>query len=82
MSAVTSTSLAVLRRLTTNGTARRLRQDAGLSLADVAKDVGVGAPTILRWETGQRVPRGDRALRYADVLADLASTLSGLQEIK
>lgn len=67
----TSASLAVARRLAANGEARRLRVASGLSLGDIARDVGVGVSTVSRWETGQRSPRGEAALRYAGVLAEL-----------
>lgn len=74
----TAPSLALARRLAADGTARQLRQAAGLSLYDVARDLGVGAGTVSRWETHQRVPRGDAAVRYAGLLAELlAMELSG-----
>jgi transcriptional regulator with XRE-family HTH domain len=63
--------LVLLRRALADGTARRLREAAGLSLADVARPAGVTAATISRWESGTRTPRAEQALRYAAVLKAL-----------
>lgn len=60
--------LALVRQLITSGAARRTRQDAELSLSEIAEACGVDTATVWRWETGRRRPRGDAALRYADVL--------------
>lgn len=57
-----------------NGVGRALRLSAGLSLREVADDVGAGDPsTVYRWEMGQRRPRGEMAERYGDLLDRLAS---------
>ncbi len=63
--------LVLLRRALADGTARRLRTDAGLSLSDVARYAGVTPATVSRWETGTHVPRVDQGLRYAAVLKAL-----------
>lgn len=69
---MTATELATVRRMARDGTARRLRRDAGLSIRDIAVDVGATLATISRWETGQRVPRRGLAVeRYAALLQDL-----------
>jgi transcriptional regulator with XRE-family HTH domain len=65
--------LAEVRRLARTGEARRVRQAAGLTETEVAAVVGVSMPTISRWESGQRRPRGGApALAYAELLAELA----------
>ena len=66
-------NLALLRRLTADGGARRLRTRNALSLAEVARAVGVTAPSVWRWEHGEQRPRGDAAARYAALLAELAA---------
>jgi transcriptional regulator with XRE-family HTH domain len=68
-------ALVRLRRLTTSGAARSIRLGAGLSLAEVGAAVGdgVGAPTVWRWETGERAPHGDLALCYLAVLDALVT---------
>lgn len=43
----------------------------GHSQAEIASAAQVAQSTVALWETGQRVPRGDAALRYADVLESL-----------
>jgi transcriptional regulator with XRE-family HTH domain len=63
--------LARVRALARNGTARTIRVAAGISLGELAKSVGVDRSTILRWESGERRPRGAAALRYAQTVRDL-----------
>lgn len=60
--------LAEVRALATSGAARRIRQRANLSLAEVAAACGVDQSTVHRWECGKRSPRGPAALRYAALL--------------
>jgi transcriptional regulator with XRE-family HTH domain len=60
--------LARLRALCSAGLARQIRLAGRLSQADVAEDVGVDPSVISRWETGDRKPRGDAALRYLMLL--------------
>lgn len=65
--------LAVLRRMVADGTARRIRESAGLSVREVAAAVGVAPSCVSRWERGERVPRhGAAAGRYAEALVALA----------
>lgn len=47
---------------------KALRVSLGLSQHDFAVRIGTTAPTIFRWEKGQRHPKG----LYAKVLNDLA----------
>lgn len=64
--------LSRLRTMLRSGAARSVRLAAGLTLGDVARAVGVGKPTVLRWETGERIPRADEAaLRYWALLRGL-----------
>lgn len=70
--------LAALRWMwasTLDGTARRIRQDARVSVAEIAFRVGVSTVTVTRWENGQRMPYGPRARRYAAALLELQSPL-------
>jgi DNA-binding transcriptional regulator YiaG len=57
------------------GRARRLRQAAGVSQAEIARTVGVDPSCLSRWEAGRRRPGGDAAVRWALVLRDLAAYL-------
>lgn len=63
--------LAAARRHSAAGTGRAIRQGANLSLQEIAEAVGVGVPTVSRWENGLRQPRGEAAARWAELLADL-----------
>jgi transcriptional regulator with XRE-family HTH domain len=64
--------LTVVRRLAASGEARRRREAAGISLAELAEHCGVDASSVWRWERGVRRPRGDAALRYGRLLDLLA----------
>jgi len=69
--------LVDVREAAQTGEARRLRLAAGLSLGEVASEVGVGVPTVWRWENGQRRPRGTAAVRYAKLLEALEMREAG-----
>ena len=73
---VNGPSVALARRLARDGTARLVRTEAGLSIYDVARDVHVAPGTISRWETGKRTPRGEAAVRYAQLLGELLEVVS------
>ncbi len=63
--------LSKVRALTESGAARSIRIAARLSLPEVADAVGVHAATVYRWETRQRRPHGEAAIRYGDFMIDL-----------
>ncbi|MFJ9903948.1 helix-turn-helix domain-containing protein [Streptomyces sp. NPDC101152] len=56
-----------------SGYARELRESNKLSQAEVARDVGVTHVAVMRWEKGERRPRGNNALAYHRVLSILAA---------
>jgi transcriptional regulator with XRE-family HTH domain len=60
--------LVEVRSLCASGEARRLREAAGLSLADIAVDARTTPTNVSRWERGERIPRGEAARRYARTL--------------
>jgi transcriptional regulator with XRE-family HTH domain len=66
--------IAAVRRAAKDGSARRARVAAELSLRDIAGPCGVAASTVMRWEAG-RAPNAAAALRYAAILADLEKVL-------
>lgn len=49
-----------------------VRKAAGLTQAEVGREVGVTQMAVSRWESGERVPRGEAALRYGELLERLA----------
>jgi len=63
------------RALLASGEARRIRQAVGLSLSDIAADIGVTDSAIYRWERGERIPRGRAAADYAALLMQLREML-------
>jgi transcriptional regulator with XRE-family HTH domain len=60
--------VARARRATQDGRARSVRVAAGLSQHEVGTACRVTAAAVSRWETGERLPRGDAAVRYARLL--------------
>jgi predicted transcriptional regulator len=63
--------LVRVRELVRSGAARSARIASGLSLGELANAAGVAVSTISRYERGQRIPRGDPALRYGAVILSL-----------
>lgn len=61
-----------LREWIDTGRARELRVNAGLSLDDLARDCQVTASCVMRWERGQRQPRGRNRGAYHRCLKRLA----------
>jgi len=62
--------LAHMRFLVRLGLVRELRIGAGLTLLEVARDVGVTPSCVHYWERGQN-PRGEPAVKYARLLIEL-----------
>lgn len=60
------------RRWAKDGTARRLRETAMLTQAEVAEIVGVTPAAVAAWEAGHRTPSGTPARRYGELLRRLA----------
>lgn len=63
--------IARARELLRSGRAQEIRENAGLSRAEIAADLGVDQSAIWRWERGKRAPRGNVAKRYAQLLHQL-----------
>lgn len=68
-------SIVRARRLLESGDGRDLRLRAGLSLDQVAAEVGVSGPAVYAWESGSYAPRGEHAVRYARLIERLAREL-------
>lgn len=54
--------------------ARKARESAGITAADMARSVGVSRQAVSSWETGSEVPTLEHALAYGKVLGQLART--------
>lgn len=63
--------VASVRAMAASGEAKRRRIARDLPIGEIARAVGVDTATVWRWENGKRSPRGERAVRYAKVLASL-----------
>lgn len=71
MNANDAVLLAEARKALVDGRARTVREEAGLTQAEVGRACGVTSQAVHRWESGGRQPRGEFALRYARLLARL-----------
>jgi predicted transcriptional regulator len=65
--------LTWVRRLARSGGARAIRESAGLSASEVARELGVSPAAVSRWERGERAPRADLAEEWAALLRRLAA---------
>jgi len=63
--------LTLVRAWAKSGRARELRLDAGLSLEELAAEIGVTAGALSRWERGERRCTGEPAVRWATALTRL-----------
>jgi DNA-binding transcriptional regulator YiaG len=74
-----ATRVAARRRLADlvkTGLARDVRVRAGLSIADVAEDLGVARSRVHEWETGAAFPRGENADRYLAALEEIQAAIT------
>jgi DNA-binding transcriptional regulator YiaG len=60
------------RRWAADGTARKIREAALLTQAEVAEQVGVTPAAVAAWEAGRRKPSGLPARKYGELLRRLA----------
>lgn len=59
------------------GDLAKIRRSAKLSQAAIGRAVGVSRVTVCKWEAGTRLPRGEHAIRLAQVLRDLEAVGGG-----
>lgn len=59
------------RRCAKSGLARAVREGAGMSTVEMARELGVSPGAVGAWERGERVPRPDAAEKYSRLLRDL-----------
>jgi DNA-binding transcriptional regulator YiaG len=71
MAQAQATELAEVRALIRTGEAQRIREANQLSLAELGRSLGCTGPAVSRWEAGDRLPRGDLAVRYGALLRQL-----------
>lgn len=63
--------VARARQMFASGRARKIREDAGLSIRELAAFAGVPRASLASWETGAHAPRGDAAIRWLDAVERL-----------
>ena len=66
-------TVAWMRRAARSGQARALREQAGISGAEMARQLGVSAAAFSLWERGFRRPNAIHAQDWARLLRDLAA---------
>lgn len=69
-------SLVAARRHAKDGSGRAIRLKANLSMNEICAAIGVTVGALSRWETNKTVPRGNPAVLWADLLAELAQATS------
>jgi DNA-binding transcriptional regulator YiaG len=69
-------ALVWLRQLAASGEAKAIREQAGLSIREQAAAIDASPSALFRWENGERIPRGDAAVRYAKFLEQLTACRS------
>jgi|GEM_PF-1603861 len=72
--------LARARKYLADGTALRIREDAGIKRVEFAAAADVSVPALARWEHGLQVPRGEPALRYARALGALRDLIGAKED--
>lgn len=70
--------LLELSRYIRSGRARSLRKDAGLTTESLARDLGVTAATVARWETGAVAPPRTHALAWLKLLRSIEAAVKGM----
>jgi len=73
-------AVALVRRAAKDGTARRVRQLAEVSIAELARSCDVEPQTIMRWEKGTRSPRTRAGERYTAAIIALVAMLRDTDE--
>jgi len=66
-------TVAWVRRLARTGTARLIREGAGISASEMARALGVSPAAVSRWERGERAPKSDLAEAWAALLRRLST---------
>jgi len=61
-------AIAWVRKATTSGQAREIREKALITLEEVARGCGVDASAVSMWERGERSPGTQNAIKYAHML--------------
>ena len=56
---------------------RAIREAAGVSQGQIAREVGVHRMTVCRWESGTSKPTGEHLHAYAAILRDLQEATTG-----
>jgi transcriptional regulator with XRE-family HTH domain len=65
--------IAWIRRLARDGGARTIRESAGFSASEIAREMGVSASAVSRWERGERTPQREAAKAWAELLRRLSA---------
>lgn len=70
-------AVAQVRAWLRSGQARKIRERAGISQADLALAAGTSGPQVSRWECGYAVPVRGSALKLAKLYKELEEIIVG-----
>jgi DNA-binding XRE family transcriptional regulator len=73
-------AIAAVRKMVAEGLVRQIREDAGLTQADIARKVGVGRSAVSQWEKARRIPSGRHSIKYAMAMAECLAVAEGMGE--
>jgi DNA-binding transcriptional regulator YiaG len=76
MTTAEAIAITVARAMARSGRGKAVRESAGLSLDEFGSAIGVTASSVFRWERGEQVPTGPRAVRYAAFVQELEEVLT------
>ncbi len=73
-------AISLARQAARTGDGRRLRESMELSLREASSALGVNPATLSRWERALHQPKGQRAVRYGDMLTSWLAASMGEAE--
>lgn len=73
-------AISTVRLWCRSGLAQKIRETAGLTLAEAAELAATAPQTLYRWERNERVPRGDNAVRYHLALTQMQEITASANE--
>ena len=74
--ALSLSEVVLARRILGSGVGQRVREAAGVSMGEMAREMQVDLTCYSRWEAGTRSPRPSSCAKYLTVLRDLLGVVT------